>query len=97
MGYCPQFDPILEWLTAREVSAYFSSHFPHSMHMLISTLPSLQHLHIFARLRGLPEDQCAAAVDDMIRLVGLTAGADKAAGSYSGGFVFLCVVVDALG
>lgn len=61
LGYCPQFDPILEWLTARE------------------------HLHIFARLRGLPLDQVSASVDHMIKLVGLTEGADKAAGSYSGG------------
>eukprot|EP00897_Mesotaenium_endlicherianum_P001456 jgi/Mesen1/1338/ME000013S00825 len=61
IGYCPQFDPLLDLMTARE------------------------HLRLFARLKGVDEEEVEDAVQDVISAVGLEAHADRCAGTYSGG------------
>jgi len=61
IGFCPQIDPLLELMTARET------------------------LTMYGKLRGVPSNQLAQTVDDLIHALTLTPHADKAAGKYSGG------------
>ena len=61
LGYCPQFDALIERMTAREL------------------------LWMYARLRGVPEDQISEVVDSEIRRLDLLQYANKRCGTYSGG------------
>ena len=61
LGYCPQFDPLLDKLTGRET------------------------LYLFARLRGVLEQDLKLMVDQLIRMSDLTMHADKRTETYSGG------------
>ena len=61
MGYCPQFNPLLDFMTARE------------------------HLHLYANLKGVPSENIAEVVADLVEDVGLETNVDKVVGSYSGG------------
>ncbi|GBG84246.1 hypothetical protein CBR_g38217 [Chara braunii] len=61
IGYCPQFDPLLDLMTGRE------------------------HLLMYARLKGIPEQNVHQLVKEVITAVGLSECADRVAGSYSGG------------
>lgn len=58
MGYCPQFDALLEQMTGRET------------------------LTMYARLRGVPEDNIKAVVNKLIEILLLQPHADKLAGQY---------------
>lgn len=62
LGYCPQFDSLIDTLSARE------------------------HLYLFARIKGVPEDLLADYCEHLILKLGLQAGiADKPSKGYSGG------------
>jgi ABC-type Na+ transport system ATPase subunit NatA len=61
IGFCPQYDPLLDLLTVRE------------------------HLHLYARLKGMPERHVAASAEATWRRVGLGPFADRLAGVLSGG------------
>jgi ABC-type Na+ transport system ATPase subunit NatA len=61
IGFCPQYDPLLDLLTVRE------------------------HLHLYARLKGMPERHVAASAEATWRRVGLGPFADRLAGLLSGG------------
>jgi len=61
IGYCPQFDALLDLLTSRE------------------------HLEMFARIKGVPEDLVPALVDEKLQQMDLTDFEHKLAGSLSGG------------
>ncbi|KAG8443533.1 hypothetical protein GDO86_012077 [Hymenochirus boettgeri] len=61
IGYCPQFDPLLEHMTGRET------------------------LHMYARLRGVPEGYISSCVENMLRGLLLEAHANKLVRTYSGG------------
>ena len=62
LGYCPQFDALIDTLTARE------------------------HLVLFARIKGVPEDIMDEYVEHLILRLGLQEGiADKPTKGYSGG------------
>jgi ABC-type multidrug transport system ATPase subunit len=55
MGYCPQFDALIDQMTG---------------------------LTIFARLRGVNEDQIKSVVIDLLHIMMLTQYADKECGTY---------------
>jgi ABC-type multidrug transport system ATPase subunit len=61
LGYCPQFDPLLDLLSARE------------------------HLTLYGRIRGLPEEKLTPLVDGLIDKLGLGPFADNISQTYSGG------------
>ena len=62
LGYCPQFDALIDTLTARE------------------------HLVLFARIKGVPEEIMDEYVEHLILRLGLQEGiADKPTKGYSGG------------
>ncbi|MEW5315796.1 MAG: hypothetical protein WDW38_007201 [Sanguina aurantia] len=62
IGYCPQIDPLLEHMSARE------------------------QLHMFARIKGVPEAGVVPGVASLLQRVGLPASmADRASGTLSGG------------
>lgn len=61
MGYCPQFNPLLDLMTARE------------------------HLHMYASLKGVPEESVGEVVSELVEAVGLESHVDRVVGSYSGG------------
>eukprot|EP00736_Rhodelphis_marinus_P014162 Rmarinus@m.10137 len=61
VGYTPQTDPLLEWMTARE------------------------HLEIFGRLKGIPDDRIHSLAEHIMISVGLGPFMDKCSGTYSGG------------
>lgn len=61
IGYCPQFDALLELLTVRE------------------------HLELYSRIKGVPEQYREQVVEDKLKQMDLTDFANKAAGSLSGG------------
>jgi len=62
LGFCPQFDALIDTLTARE------------------------HLTLFARIKGVPEDVIPEYVEHIIAKLGLQEGiADKPSKGYSGG------------
>jgi len=61
VGYCPQFDALLDNMTGRE------------------------HLRLFARTKGVPEQHIEMVAQKLIELVNLAEFADKISGSYSGG------------
>lgn len=62
LGYCPQFDALIDTLTARE------------------------HLRLFARIKGVPEDIMDEYCEHLILRLGLQEGiADKPTKGYSGG------------
>jgi ATP-binding cassette subfamily A (ABC1) protein 3 len=62
LGYCPQFDALIDTLTARE------------------------HLTLFARIKGVPEEIIVDYVEHLIIKLGLQEGiADKPSKGYSGG------------
>ena len=62
LGYCPQFDALIDTLTARE------------------------HLVLFARIKGVPEEIMDDYVEHLILRLGLQEGiADKPTKGYSGG------------
>ena len=62
LGYCPQFDALIDTLTARE------------------------HLVLFARIKGVPEEIMQEYVEHLILRLGLQEGiADKPTKGYSGG------------
>lgn len=61
IGYCPQFDALLELVTVKE------------------------HLELFARIKGVPEELVAQVVDDKIQELDLTDYSNMLAGSLSGG------------
>jgi ABC-type multidrug transport system ATPase subunit len=61
IGYCPQFNPLLDFMTARE------------------------HLHLYASLKGVPSQDIATVITELVEAVGLENYVDKVAGSYSGG------------
>jgi ATP-binding cassette subfamily A (ABC1) protein 3 len=61
LGYCPQFDALLDLLTTRE------------------------HLELFARIKGVPEDRMKEVVDAKLKEMDLVQYANKLAGSLSGG------------
>ncbi|XP_063977334.1 uncharacterized protein LOC135162614 [Diachasmimorpha longicaudata] len=52
---------------------------------IMGALNSWDHLYLFARLRGVPEDQVHNVVDKWIRKLNLTACAEQASSTYSGG------------
>ena len=58
MGYCPQFDALIDQMTGRET------------------------LTMFARLRGVDEDQIKSVVIDLLHIMMLTQYADKECGTY---------------
>ncbi|GFS11840.1 ATP-binding cassette sub-family A member 3 [Elysia marginata] len=59
MGYCPQFDALIDQMTGRET--------------------------LYARLRGVPEENIPGVVDSLIDILMLGPHADKLTGAYSGG------------
>jgi ATP-binding cassette, subfamily A (ABC1), member 3 len=61
IGYCPQFDALLELVTVKE------------------------HLELFARIKGVPENLVAQVVNDKIQELDLTDYSNMLAGSLSGG------------
>ncbi|KAK3101854.1 hypothetical protein FSP39_006814 [Pinctada imbricata] len=61
MGYCPQFDALIEQMTGRET------------------------LTMYARLRGVQEDQIKVVVNELLDTLMLRSYADKQCGTYSGG------------
>jgi len=61
LGYCPQFDALLELLTARE------------------------HLELYARIKGVPEQELHAVVQAQLQAFDLLPYANKLAGTLSGG------------
>jgi ABC-type multidrug transport system ATPase subunit len=61
IGYCPQYDALIDLLTARE------------------------HLVMYARLRGVPEEQVGGLVAELIQRMDLSLYADKPSYTYSGG------------
>ena len=61
IGYCPQFDGLIELMTGYELLA------------------------MYARLRGVPEAQVAATVNDLVEGLMLEKHAHKKCGTYSGG------------
>lgn len=61
LGYCPQFDALIERMTSRE------------------------QLRMYARLRGVPEDQIDEVVNTEIKRLDLLEYADARCGTYSGG------------
>jgi len=61
IGYCPQFDALIETLTAR------------------------QHLVLFARIKGVAEEDIPILVNRLLNLLSLEEYADRPAGGYSGG------------
>merc|ERR1711871_737479 len=61
VGFCPQFDALLDNMTGRE------------------------HLHLFARTKGIPEEHVLMVAEQLLQLVNLSMFADKPSGAYSGG------------
>eukprot|EP01138_Halocafeteria_seosinensis_P007062 gb/GECG01007221.1/.p1 GENE.gb/GECG01007221.1/~~gb/GECG01007221.1/.p1 ORF type:complete len:1912 (+),score=224.19 gb/GECG01007221.1/:1-5736(+) len=61
LGYCPQFEALLELLTVRE------------------------HLELFARIKGIPNEEIESVVKAKIRQLSLVEFENKRAGSLSGG------------
>jgi ABC-type multidrug transport system ATPase subunit len=61
IGYCPQYNPLQDFMTARE------------------------HLHLYASLKGVPSQDIATVITELVEAVGLENYVDKVAGSYSGG------------
>ncbi|RUS82911.1 hypothetical protein EGW08_009334 [Elysia chlorotica] len=61
MGYCPQFDALIDQMTGRET------------------------LTMYARLRGVPEENIKDVVNSLMDVLMLKPHADKLAGKYSGG------------
>ncbi|OWF51666.1 ATP-binding cassette sub-family A member 3-like [Mizuhopecten yessoensis] len=61
LGYCPQFDALIDQMTGRET------------------------LTMYARLRGVPEEQIKTTVNDLIDTMMLRKHADKSCEVYSGG------------
>ncbi|XP_066292809.1 phospholipid-transporting ATPase ABCA3-like isoform X1 [Branchiostoma lanceolatum] len=61
IGYCPQFDALIDQMTGRET------------------------LYMFARLRGVPEDNIKPVVDDLLQALMIEEHADKLTKAYSGG------------
>jgi ATP-binding cassette subfamily A (ABC1) protein 3 len=61
LGYCPQFDPLLDLMTSRE------------------------HLTMYGRVRGIPEDRLTPLVQHLIEKLGLVPFADNISETYSGG------------
>ncbi|XP_052680751.1 phospholipid-transporting ATPase ABCA3-like [Crassostrea angulata] len=61
LGYCPQFDALIESMTGREI------------------------LTLYARLRGVREDEITRVIDDLLEAVTLKQYANKLCGTYSGG------------
>ncbi|XP_045164403.2 phospholipid-transporting ATPase ABCA3-like isoform X2 [Mercenaria mercenaria] len=61
LGYCPQFDALIDQMTGRET------------------------LYMYARLRGISEDQIKGIVNQVIDIMMLRKHADKQTGFYSGG------------
>lgn len=61
IGYCPQFDALLELLTVRE------------------------HLELYARIKGIPQDSLEGVVRSKMKQLDLVNFENKAAGSLSGG------------
>jgi ATP-binding cassette subfamily A (ABC1) protein 3 len=61
IGYCPQFDALLDLLTSRE------------------------HLELFSRIKGVPEEIVPSLVDEKLRQMDLLDFEHKLAGSLSGG------------
>ncbi|XP_059179614.1 phospholipid-transporting ATPase ABCA3-like [Physella acuta] len=61
MGYCPQFDALIDQMTGRET------------------------LFMYARLRGVPEENIPSVVNTLLDILMLRPHADKLAGLYSGG------------
>ncbi|CAM9287272.1 unnamed protein product [Phaeothamnion confervicola] len=52
---------------------------------LFDTLTGREHLYMYARIKGIPENRVAEAVDHQLRDMNLGEYADKLAGGYSGG------------
>lgn len=52
---------------------------------LFELLTAREHLQLYARIKGIKEDQINQVVDEKISELGLTEYADRAAGGYSGG------------
>jgi len=61
VGFCPQFDALLDNMTGRE------------------------HLRLFARTKGVPEESVEMVAEQLLQLVNLSMFADKPSGTYSGG------------
>jgi len=61
LGFCPQFDPLLADMTARE------------------------HLELYGRVRGIPDERLNPLVEHLITKLGLTPFADNVSDTYSGG------------
>merc|ERR1711871_1110969 len=61
VGFCPQFDALLDDMTGRE------------------------HLRLFARTKGVPEESVEMVAEQLLQLVNLSMFADKPSGTYSGG------------
>ena len=61
IGYCPQYDALIDYMTGREI------------------------LNMFARLRGIPNNQIRGIVSGLIERLTLTPHADKLTHGYSGG------------
>ena len=52
---------------------------------LLPTLTGREHLYLFARIKGVPEDLLPQYVNGLIEQLGLERYADKPSGGYSGG------------
>ena len=52
---------------------------------LLGTLTAREHLQLFARIKGMPEDQLDACVDTMLDQLTLTMYAGRQAATFSGG------------
>eukprot|EP01107_Rhizomastix_libera_P015006 TRINITY_DN5198_c0_g1_i2.p1 TRINITY_DN5198_c0_g1~~TRINITY_DN5198_c0_g1_i2.p1 ORF type:complete len:595 (-),score=183.73 TRINITY_DN5198_c0_g1_i2:21-1805(-) len=61
VGYCPQFDPLLDKLTGKE------------------------HLRLFGRLKGIPEEKLEKACDQLLLHTGMKRWGDNLTETYSGG------------
>lgn len=88
LGVCPQHDVLFADLTVRihtMLATLYACHrhlTPHPSHTQVE-----EHLSIFAAFKGVPAKDIPAAVDEMVREVGLTEKRKTASKNLSGGYV----------